>query len=219
MAIEKHDFRKYEAGKFFAARLDRPICVEIAGELRVSARAVLICDLTRIAILRTTMTAADQSGHRSPTADFRSRSESRHRGRRPEGPGRAICGTCSQRWPRHTSSKSFANFDGSMTDFMGIVLACLRDAGHDPIAINELTDALQGIARNRPDLVERYGEALASRKAGEIESLWSECVLTLSAWGNIRINGVTGRLHIGHSSRSYPLFPPVFQIWPPHGAR
>ena len=105
-----------------------------------------------------------------------------------------------------------------MTGFMGIVLACLRDTGHDPMVIDELADALQGIARERPDLVERYGKALASRRAGEIERLWSECVLTLKAWGNIRINGVTGRLHIGHGSRSYPLFTRVFQIWPPGGA-
>ncbi len=38
MGLEKHDFRKYETGKFFAAGVDKPICVEIAGELRVSAR-------------------------------------------------------------------------------------------------------------------------------------------------------------------------------------
>jgi hypothetical protein len=118
-----------------------------------------------------------------------------------------------------TSSKSYAHFYGSMTDFMGIVLACLREAGHDPIVINELTDALQGIARERPDLAERYSKALASRRAGEIERLWSECVLILGAWGNIRINGITGQLHVGHGSRSYPLFPRVFQIWPPRGAR
>ena len=120
---------------------------------------------------------------------------------------------------RPTSRRLPLKSMGQMTGFMGVVIACLEKSGHDPIGIRELSDGLHEIARERPDLVERYDKALAARSAGEIERLWSECKLSLRAWHNLRINGITGRLHIGHSSRSYLLFPRVFQIWPPRGAQ
>ena len=99
-----------------------------------------------------------------------------------------------------------------MTHFMGVVIACLEAADFDPVGIRELADRLQQIAIERPDLVERYDKALAARDAGELERLWFQCQLVLKSWANLRINAMTGQLHIGHGSRSFPLFPRVFQL-------
>jgi hypothetical protein len=101
-----------------------------------------------------------------------------------------------------------------LTNFMGAIIACVIAADYDQIVVKELADRLEQIAIERPDLVKRYDKALATRDAGEIERLWFQCQLILKSWGNLRINAITGRLHIGHSSRSYPLFPRIFQVWP-----
>ncbi|MGX1101879.1 MULTISPECIES: patatin-like phospholipase domain-containing protein [Bradyrhizobium] len=101
-----------------------------------------------------------------------------------------------------------------ITDFMGAIVACLIADGYDPTDIKELADELRQIAIEHPDFVERYDRALAARDAGEIERLWFQCQLILRSWGSLRINAVTKRLHVGHSSQSYPLFPRIFQVWP-----
>ena len=76
-------------------------------------------------------------------------------------------------------------------------------------------DELERIAIEHPDLVERYDKALAARDAKEMERVWFQYSRVLGT--SLRINGVTGRLHFGHSSQSLPLFPHVFQIWPRKG--
>ena len=103
-----------------------------------------------------------------------------------------------------------------MTDFMGVVIACLQAAGKNPGWIKRLADELERIAIEHPDLVERYDKALAARDAKEMERIWFQCSRVLGT--SLRINGVTGRLHFGHSSQSLPLFPRVFQILPLKGA-
>jgi hypothetical protein len=104
-----------------------------------------------------------------------------------------------------------------LTPFMSVIIACLAKSGHGPDAIKELADGLQRISLEGPDLVERDDKALAAREAGEIERLWFQCYLVLKSWGHLRISAVTGRFHIGHGSHSYPLFPRLFQVWPPKG--
>src|ERR1700755_2124494 len=103
-----------------------------------------------------------------------------------------------------------------ITDFMGVIAACLVADGCDADDVKEIADMFRQIAATRSDLVDRYNVALADRSAGEMERLWFECRLILKPWhSSLRINGATGRIHIGNGHRSYPLFPPVFQIWPP----
>jgi hypothetical protein len=94
-----------------------------------------------------------------------------------------------------------------MSQFMGVVIACVEPTGVNPLWIKSLAEALERIARDRPDLVERYDKAISLRDAREIERIWFQCNKTL--YTSLRINGITGCLHIGHSRLSVPLFPPL----------
>ena len=93
-----------------------------------------------------------------------------------------------------------------MAEFMGIILDHLREiAGVNPLWIKRVANELEQIAKDRPDLVERYEKAVDLRHAGEIERIWRHCDKVIGT--SIRINGATGRLHIGHSQLSVSLFP------------
>jgi hypothetical protein len=94
-----------------------------------------------------------------------------------------------------------------MTQFMEVVIDCLEPSGMSPIQIKTFAEALDKIARDRPDLVERYDRAIGCRDAREIERIWFECKKV--AYMPLRINGITGRVHFGHSSTSVRLFPPA----------
>jgi len=70
-------------------------------------------------------------------------------------------------------------------------------------------EALERIARERPDLVPRYNEAIALRDGPEIERIWFQCCIadrTLDS--SVRINGITGELRFGYSKHTAPLCPP-----------
>ncbi len=92
-----------------------------------------------------------------------------------------------------------------MSQFMDVVTSCMEASGADPLQVRSLTEAFNQIARDRPELEDRYDRAIALRDAREIERIWFECNRVLHT--SLRINGVTGRLHIGHGHRSFPLFP------------
>jgi hypothetical protein len=93
-----------------------------------------------------------------------------------------------------------------MTQFMDVVVACLGPSGMPPLQIKAFVESLDKIALNRPDLVERYDRAIEFRDAREIERIWFECKKVV--YLPLRINGITGRVHFGHSSTSVRLFPP-----------
>jgi hypothetical protein len=94
-----------------------------------------------------------------------------------------------------------------MNDFMSIVVERLGQAtGVNPLWIKHVANQLEKIANDRPDLVERYAKAIGLRNAGEIERIWRHCNKVIGT--SVRINGATGRLHIGHSHLSFSLFPP-----------
>jgi hypothetical protein len=97
---------------------------------------------------------------------------------------------------------------------MGVLLACLEATDHTSEFITEVELALDRIAQQRPDLVERYDEAFMKRSAADIETLLMICDRLLSSeddiWiGNLRVNAVTRRFHVGNGNRSAPLFPPA----------
>lgn len=97
---------------------------------------------------------------------------------------------------------------------MGVLLGCLDATGHEPLLVAKVGEALEKIAEQRPDLVGRYEEAFKQRGAGEMERLLTTCQELLDEeediWiGNLRINAVTKRFHVGNGNRSTPLFPHV----------
>lgn len=93
-----------------------------------------------------------------------------------------------------------------MAEFMGIIMDHLKEIdGINPLWIKRVTNELEQIAKDRPDLVARYEKAIDLRHAGEIERIWRHCSKVIGT--SIRINGASGRLHIGHSSQSVLLFP------------
>ncbi|MEH2516282.1 hypothetical protein V1279_001855 [Bradyrhizobium sp. AZCC 1610] len=95
-----------------------------------------------------------------------------------------------------------------MTQFMGIVIGCLESSGASALWIKSQVEVLGEIARERPDLVERYDRAIALRDGREIERIWFQCCVSNRAIdASLRINGITGRVHFGNGSRSTPLFP------------
>jgi hypothetical protein len=93
-----------------------------------------------------------------------------------------------------------------MTEFMGIITDHLKKIdGINPLWIKRVANELEQIAKDRPDLVERYEKAIDLRHAGEIESIWRHCSKLIGT--SIRINGASGRLHVGYSQLSVLLFP------------
>ncbi|WP_426419218.1 hypothetical protein [Bradyrhizobium genosp. A] len=96
-----------------------------------------------------------------------------------------------------------------MTQFMGLVIAAMEAGGFSSLAVNEQIAALEGIARGRPDLVERYNKAVAMRDGAEVERIWFQCCISdRNIHQSLRIKSVTGRIHFGDGGRSFSLFPP-----------
>lgn len=96
--------------------------------------------------------------------------------------------------------------------FMAVIDQCLQATGHDPLFIIAVRDSVDRIAAQRPDLVERYDRAAVNRDSAEIERLLLTCQAMLAddddVWiGNLRVNAVTGRFHVGDGNRSTPVFP------------
>ena len=52
-----------------------------------------------------------------------------------------------------------------------------------------LAESLERIAKDRPDLMERYDKAISYRDAREIERIWFQCNKIL--YTPLRINGIT----------------------------
>src|SRR5689334_12808034 len=97
-----------------------------------------------------------------------------------------------------------------MTRFMSAEIDCLKLSGASDLWIENQSVLLEQVARDRPDLRLRYDRALAQRDAKEVERIWFECcVANREIHAALRINGVTGNVHFGHSARSVVLFPPA----------
>jgi hypothetical protein len=111
---------------------------------------------------------------------------------------------------------------------MGVVLSCLEATGHQSEYILRVQEQFNRISDTRADLTERYWKAVSERQAPEIGRLLWECAkiiregdmlppvesnpagsqfrVIVTGIDNLRINGATGRFHVGNSSRSVPLF-------------
>jgi hypothetical protein len=95
--------------------------------------------------------------------------------------------------------------------FMGVVLSCLERTGHDPQFVHMVRVEFLRIEAERPDLAARYWQAFGNRDAGEMEKLLSACSRLMDDnekpnIGNLRINAVTGKFHVGNGNRNVPLF-------------
>jgi predicted CoA-binding protein len=97
-----------------------------------------------------------------------------------------------------------------MRQLMDIVIAALEADGASDLWVKSQIEALEGVARKRPDLVERYNKAVALRDGPEVERIWFQCqIANREIIHSVRINSVTGRIHFGNGGRSVPLFPPI----------
>lgn len=109
----------------------------------------------------------------------------------------------------------------SKDTYLGVILRAQEDWGYGRRSLQTSIYGLSKVAKSRPDLVARYKAAMRDCKATEIEALLIETdreIRKLAASGdlsperqpfffNIRVNCTTRCLHLGHSSRSFPLFP------------
>ena len=83
---------------------------------------------------------------------------------------------------------------------------------HLPEFVASVHREFERIGHEQPELVRRYWEAFGNRDAGEMEKLLVNCQNILrenqdGPWiGNLRINAVTGRFHVGNGNRNAPLF-------------
>src|SRR5579864_770454 len=99
----------------------------------------------------------------------------------------------------------------SNSGFMGSILSGLEATGHHADFILAIRQEFERIAGEHPELVERYWRAFANRDAGEIERLLVACRKLMRddvpSIGNIRVNAVTGRFHVGNGHRNAAIFP------------